>query len=49
MLIIDLIHKSKNAPVPYPTMLYQEQKCAHLWPEWIIVGYATDTFWDLWN
>ena len=27
--MIDLIHKSQNTPVPYPTMLHSEQKCAH--------------------
>ena len=35
--ITDLIHKSKNAPVPYPTMLHSEQKCARF--------YRTDTTW----
>ena len=46
---IDLIHKSQNAPIPYPTMLYSEQKCAHFYSEWSIVGYGTGAFWDLWN
>ena len=27
---IDQFHKSQNAPVPYPTMLHSEQKCAAL-------------------
>ena len=36
---IDLIHKSKNAPVPYPT-LHLEQEYVHFFSEWIIVGYA---------
>ena len=27
--VIDLIHKSQNASVPYPTMLHSEQKCAY--------------------
>ena len=44
---IDLIHKSQNAPVPYPTMLHSEQKCAHFCSEWSIVGYGTGAFWDL--
>ena len=48
-LTIDLIHKSQNAPVPYPTMPHSEQKCAHFCSEWSIVGYGTDAFWDLWN
>ena len=46
---IDLIHKSQNAPVPYPTMLHSEQKCAHFCSKWSIVGYGPGTFWDLWN
>ena len=46
---IDLIHKSQNAPVPYPTILYSEQKCAHFCSEWSIVGYVTGALWDLWN
>ena len=46
---IDLIHKSQNAPVPYPTMQHPEQKCAHFCSECCIVGYGTGAFWDLWN
>ena len=46
---IDLIHKSQNTPVPYPTMLHSEQKCAHFCSEWSIVGYGTVAFRDLWN
>ena len=46
---IDLFHKSQNAPVPYPTMLHSEQKCAHLFSEWNIVGYGTGAFRDSWN
>ena len=42
-----LIHKSHNAPVPYPTMHHSEQKCAHFGSEWCIVGYETGTLWDL--
>ena len=45
---IDLIHKSQNAPVPYPTMQHSEQKCAHFCSEWSIMGYGTSSFWDLW-
>ena len=48
LLIIDQFHKSQNAPVPYPTMLHSEQKCAHFCSEWSIVGYGTDAFCDLW-
>ena len=46
--VIDLIHKSQNALVPYPTILHSEQKCAHFCSEWSIVGYETGAFWDLW-
>ena len=31
---VDLIHKSQNASVPYPTMLHSEQNCAHFCSEW---------------
>ena len=40
--------KSQNAPVPYPTMLHSEQKCAHICFEWSLVGYGAGAFWDLW-
>ena len=33
-------------PVPYPTMLHSEQKCAHFCSEWSIMGYGP-AFWDL--
>ena len=46
---IGLINKSQNAPVPYPTMLHSEQKCAHFCSQWNLVGYGTGVFWDLWN
>ena len=45
----DIIHKSQNAPVPYPTTLHSEQKRAHFCSEWGIVGYGKGAFWDLWN
>ena len=45
---IDQFHKFRNAPVPYPTILHSEQKCAHFCSEWSIVGYGTGAFWDLW-
>ena len=38
---VDLIHKSHNSPVSYPTMHYSVQKCAHFCFEWCIVGYGT--------
>ena len=49
LITIDLIHKSHNAPVPYPTMHHSEQKCAHFCSEWCIVGYETGALWDLWD
>ena len=45
---IDQVHKSQNAPAPYPTMLHSEQKCAHFCSEQGIMGYGTGAFWDLW-
>ena len=42
---MDQFHKSQNAPIPYPTMLHSEQKCAYLWG---FVGYGTSAFWDVW-
>ena len=44
---IYLIHKSQNAPVPYPTMFHSERFCSE--SEWSIMGYGTGAFWDLWN
>ena len=46
---IDQFHKSQKDPVPYPTMLLLEQKCAHFCSEWSIVGYGTGAFWDCWS
>ena len=37
---IDLIHKSHNAPVSYPTMHNSEQQCAPFCFEGCIVGYG---------
>ena len=47
--VIDLINKSQNVPVPYPSILYSEQKCAYFCSEWSIVGYGAGASWDLWN
>ena len=46
MFPIELIHKSQNVLVPYPTMLHSEQKYAHFCSEWSIVWYGTDDNWD---
>ena len=45
---INQLHKSQDAPVPYPRMFYSEQKCAHFCSESSILGYGTGAFWDLW-
>ena len=44
---IGLVHKSHNAPVPYPTMHHSVQTCAHFYSECCIVGYETAALWDL--
>ena len=46
---IEQIHKSHNAPIPYPMMHHSEQKYAHFCSEWCIVGYGTGALWDLCN
>ena len=38
--------KSDIAPVPYPTVDHSEQKCAHFFSEWCIVGHWTGAVWD---
>ena len=48
MHTIDIIHKSQNATVPYPTMHHWKQKCAHFCSEWCIVGSGADALWDMW-
>ena len=44
MDVIDLTHKSQHVPVPYPTTLHSEQKCAHFCSERSIVRYGTCAF-----
>ena len=44
-LLNDLIHKSQNAPVPYPTILHSEQKCVHFCSEWSIVDMKQEHSW----
>ena len=46
-LAIHLIHKSHNAPVPYPTMHHSEQKCAHFCSQWWIMGYGKGALWEM--
>ena len=52
---INPIHKSHNAPVPYPTMhqcLIPQctiSQCTHFCSGWCIVGYGTSALWDLLN
>ena len=46
--IRDPLHRSHNAPVPYPTMQHfygNVQMCA----KWCIVGYLTNALWSLGN
>ena len=45
----DYIHKSYNAPVPYPTVHHSEQKCTHFCSEWCTVGYGTGALWCMWD
>ena len=48
---IDLLHKSHNASVSYPTMHHLvTEMCTYVHisvTKWCIVGYETDAFWDL--
>ena len=50
---IDLLQKSHNAPVPYPTMHHfvtEMCTCVHISvTNWCIVGYLLDALWDLWD
>ena len=46
---LDQIHKSHNAPVPYPTTYQSEQKYTHFYTDWSIVGYGTVALWDLFD
>ena len=52
-LTIDLLHKSHNTSVPYPTMHHfvtEMCTCVHISvTKWCIVGYLYDALWDLWN
>ena len=52
-LAIDLLHKSHNAPVPYPTMHhFVTETCTHVHlsvTKWCIVGYLSGALWDLWD
>ena len=49
----DLLHKSHNATVPYPTMLHFVTKmctCVHCSvTKWCVMGHLFDALWDLWN
>ena len=46
---IDIIHKSHNVPVLYHTMHNSEQKYAHFYSKWCIVGCGIGALWDLWG
>ena len=47
------LHKSHNAPVPYPTMHhFVTEMCTQVHicvTKWCIVGYLSDALWDLWD
>ena len=49
---IDLLHKSHNTPVPYPTMYhFVTEMCTGVHisvTKWCIVRYLSDALWDLW-
>ena len=51
--VIDLLHNSHNAPVPYPTMHYfVTEMCTggHISvTKWCIVGYLYNALWDMWD
>ena len=44
----DQPHKSRDVPVPFTMIRHSEQKCAHFFFEWCIVGYGAGALWDLW-
>ena len=50
---IDRLHKSHNAPFPYPTrhhFITEMCTCVHISvTKWCIVGYLPDALWDLWD
>ena len=50
---VDLLHKSHNAPVPYPTMHHfvtEMCTCVHISvTKWCIAGYLSNALWDLWD
>ena len=51
--LIDLLHKSHNVPVPYPTMHhFVTEMCTqvHIFvTKRCIVGYLSNALWDLWD
>ena len=53
LCLIDLLHKSHNAPVPYPTMPhFVTEMCTHVHisvTKWCIMGYLSNALWDLWD
>ena len=52
-MVIDLLHKSHNALVPYPTMHHFMTAmciCVHISvTKWCIMGFLHDASWDLWD
>ena len=51
--VIDLLHNSHNAPVPYPTMhFFVTEMCTGVHisvTKWCIVGYLYNALWDMWD
>ena len=50
---VELLYKSHNTPVPYPTMQHfvtEMCSCVHRSvTKWRFVGYLSDALWDLWG
>ena len=46
---IDLLHKSHNAPVPYPIRHHFVTEMCTFVSKWCIVGYLANALWDLWD
>ena len=45
----ELLHKSHNAPVPYPTLHHFVTEVHISVTKWCIVEYLSDALWELWD